>query len=555
MMTDNDNQQRQPEEGDNAARRDGERSRNEGYTSNPWRKPTEGRGQNSFDRPRRSFSDNKGDFARNGFGGDRPRRSFSGDNDRPRRPYGEGCFDRPRRSFDGDGNRFDASSDNNRFDRPRRSYEDNGSRFGEGGSRYNASQEGSFNRPRRTQGEGGFDRPRRSSGEGGFDRPFRPQGEGSFNRPRRPMGDGGFDRPHRSFEGEGNRFGGDGNRFGGEGGNRFGGEGGNRFGGENKRFGDRGNRFGNDGNRFGGSREGGYDRPRRPFGEGRPSFGGPTLPKPDRADGRPRRPRIKKEGSFDHGTPYGRPTSYQPNLDPDVPIRLNKYLANAGICSRREADEFIQAGVVKVNGEVVSELGVKVKPTDTIMFHDQTVSIERKVYILLNKPKDCVTTSDDPEERLTVMDLVKGACYERIYPVGRLDRNTTGVLLLTNDGDLASKLTHPKFEKRKIYQVTLDRNLAEADFKTIQAGVTLDEEPITVDNLSYVDPDKANVVGIEIHSGQNRVVRRIFESLNYKVFKLDRVYFAGLTKKNLPRGKWRHLSEKEVSLLKMGAFV
>jgi 23S rRNA pseudouridine2605 synthase len=242
-------------------------------------------------------------------------------------------------------------------------------------------------------------------------------------------------------------------------------------------------------------------------------------------------------------------------LDPDVPIRLNKYLANAGICSRREADEFIQAGVVKVNGEVVSELGVKVKPTDTIMFHDQTVSIERKVYILLNKPKDCVTTSDDPEERLTVMDLVKGACYERIYPVGRLDRNTTGVLLLTNDGDLASKLTHPKFEKRKIYQVTLDRNLAEADFKTIQAGVTLDEEPITVDNLSYVDPDKANVVGIEIHSGQNRVVRRIFESLNYKVFKLDRVYFAGLTKKNLPRGKWRHLSEKEVSLLKMGAFV
>lgn len=562
MMTDNDNQQRQPEEGDNAARRDGERSRNEGYTSNPWRKPTEGRGQNSFDRPRRSFSDNKGDFARNGFGGDRPRRSFSGDNDRPRRPYGEGGFDRPRRSFDGDGNRFDASSDNNRFDRPRRSYEDNGNRFGEGGGRYNASQEGSFNRPRRTQGEGGFDRPRRSSGEGGFDRPFRPQGEGSFNRPRRPMGEGGFDRPRRSFEGEGNRFGGDGNRFGGEGGNRFGGEGnrfggegGNRFGGENKRFGDRGNRFGNDGNRFGGSREGGYDRPRRPFGEGRPSFGGPTLPKPDRADGRPRRPRIKKEGSFDHGTPYGRPTSYQPNLDPDVPIRLNKYLANAGICSRREADEFIQAGVVKVNGEVVSELGVKVKPTDTIMFHDQTVSIERKVYILLNKPKDCVTTSDDPEERLTVMDLVKGACYERIYPVGRLDRNTTGVLLLTNDGDLASKLTHPKFEKRKIYQVTLDRNLAEADFKTIQAGVTLDEEPITVDNLSYVDPDKANVVGIEIHSGQNRVVRRIFESLNYKVFKLDRVYFAGLTKKNLPRGKWRHLSEKEVSLLKMGAFV
>jgi len=561
MMTDNENRQRQPEEGDNAVRRDGDRSNNEGNFSNPWRKPTENRSQGSFDRPRRSFSDNKGDYARKDFGGDRPRRPYSNDTDRPRRSFNEGGYDRPRRSFDGDGNRFDASGDHNRFDRPRRSFEDNGNRFSEGGSRFGGSQEGGFSRPRRPQGEGGFDRPRRQFGEGNSDRPFRPQGESGFNRPRRPMGEGGFDRPRRSFDGEGNRFGGDGNRFGGEGnrfgveGNRFGGEG-NRFGGEGNRFGDRGNRFGGDGNRFGGSRDAGSDRPRRSFGEGsRPSFGGPTLPRPDRADGRPRRPRIKKEGSFDHGTPYGRPTSYQPNLDPDVPIRLNKYLANAGICSRREADEFIQAGVVKVNGEVVSELGVKVKPTDTIMFHDQTVSIERKVYILLNKPKDCVTTSDDPEERLTVMDLVKGACYERIYPVGRLDRNTTGVLLLTNDGDLASKLTHPKFEKRKIYQVTLDRNLAEADFKTIQAGVTLDEEPITVDNLSYVDPDKANVVGIEIHSGQNRVVRRIFESLNYKVFKLDRVYFAGLTKKNLPRGKWRHLSEKEVSLLKMGAFV
>ena len=258
-----------------------------------------------------------------------------------------------------------------------------------------------------------------------------------------------------------------------------------------------------------------------------------------------------------HGVPFGsRPSqSYQPALDPDVPIRLNKFLANAGICSRREADEFIQAGVVKVNGEVVTELGVKVKPIDAIMFHDQSVNIERKVYILLNKPKDCVTTSDDPQERLTVMDLVKGACFERIYPVGRLDRNTTGVLLLTNDGDLASKLTHPKYEKRKIYQATLDKNLTEADFKQILEGVRLDDELIKADNLSYVDEEKNTVIGIEIHSGQNRVVRRIFETLGYKVFKLDRVYFAGLTKKNLPRGKWRHLTEKEVSLLKMGAFV
>jgi 23S rRNA pseudouridine2605 synthase len=233
---------------------------------------------------------------------------------------------------------------------------------------------------------------------------------------------------------------------------------------------------------------------------------------------------------------------------------LNKFLANAGICSRREADEFIQAGVVKVNGEVVTELGVKVKPTDTIMFHNQPVSLERKVYILLNKPKDCVTTSDDPQERRTVMDLVKGACAERVYPVGRLDRNTTGVLLLTNDGELASKLTHPKYKKRKIYQVTLSKDLSEEDFRTIQEGIQLDDEVVKVDNLSYVDEDQRNVVGIEIHTGQNRVVRRIFESLGYKVFKLDRVYFAGLTKKNLPRGKWRHLTQQEVNLLKMGAF-
>jgi 23S rRNA pseudouridine2605 synthase len=234
---------------------------------------------------------------------------------------------------------------------------------------------------------------------------------------------------------------------------------------------------------------------------------------------------------------------------------LNKFLSNAGICSRREADEFIQAGVVKVNGEVVTELGVKIKPTDEVLFHDQPVSIEHKVYVLLNKPKDCVTTSDDPEERLTVMDLVKNACRERIYPVGRLDRNTTGVLLLTNDGELASKLSHPKYEKRKIYQATLDRDLTEEDMKKVAEGIVLDGEKIAVDEISFVSPEQRNVIGIEIHSGQNRVVRRIFEQVGYKVYKLDRVYFAGLTKKNLPRGRWRYLSDREVSLLKMGAFV
>ena len=208
-----------------------------------------------------------------------------------------------------------------------------------------------------------------------------------------------------------------------------------------------------------------------------------------------------------------------------------------------------------MNGEVVTELGVKIKPTDEVLFHDQPVSIEHKVYVLLNKPKDCVTTSDDPEERLTVMDLVKNACRERIYPVGRLDRNTTGVLLLTNDGELASKLSHPKYEKRKIYQATLDRYLTEEDMKKVAEGIVLDGEKIAVDEISFVSPDQRNVIGIEIHSGQNRVVRRIFEQVGYKVYKLDRVYFAGLTKKNLPRGRWRYLSDREVSLLKMGAFV
>ncbi|WP_436414598.1 pseudouridine synthase [Petrimonas sp.] len=245
---------------------------------------------------------------------------------------------------------------------------------------------------------------------------------------------------------------------------------------------------------------------------------------------------------------------YKENADPTAPIRLNKYLANAGICSRREADEFIQAGVVKVNGEVVTELGTKITRADEVMFHDQPVSLESKVYVLLNKPKGFVTTTDDPENRKTVMDLVKAACKERIYPVGRLDRATTGVLLLTNDGDLASKLTHPKYEKRKIYQVWLDKPVAMEHMQAVADGIELEDGEIHADAISYVTEDDLSQVGIEIHSGKNRVVRRIFEKLGYRVIKLDRVYFAGLTKKNLSRGKWRYLSEKEVNMLRMGAF-
>lgn len=242
------------------------------------------------------------------------------------------------------------------------------------------------------------------------------------------------------------------------------------------------------------------------------------------------------------------------NIDPTVPVRLNKFLANAGVCSRREADEFIQAGVVSVNGTVVTELGTKVMRSDEIKFHDQPVSLEKKVYVLLNKPKDYVTTSDDPQQRKTVMDLVKNACPERIYPVGRLDRNTTGVLLLTNDGDLASKLTHPKFLKKKIYHVHLDKNVTAHDMQQIAEGITLEDGEIHADAIEYASDTDKKQVGIEIHSGKNRIVRRIFESLGYRVTKLDRVFFAGLTKKGLRRGDWRFLTEKEVEFLRMGSF-
>ena len=242
------------------------------------------------------------------------------------------------------------------------------------------------------------------------------------------------------------------------------------------------------------------------------------------------------------------------HYDPNEPIRLNRYLANAGVCSRREADTFIQAGVVKVNGQIVTELGTKVLRTDEVMFHDQTLNIERKVYILLNKPKDYVTTSDDPQNRKTVMDLVKNACRERIYPVGRLDRNTTGVLLLTNDGEIAAKLTHPQYLKKKIYHVFLDKNVTAADLRQIADGIMLEDGEIHADAIDYASETDKKQVGIEIHSGRNRIVRRIFEHLGYTVVKLDRVYFAGLTKKNVRRGDWRFLTEQEVTMLQMGAF-
>lgn len=232
-------------------------------------------------------------------------------------------------------------------------------------------------------------------------------------------------------------------------------------------------------------------------------------------------------------------------------MRLNRFIANAGVCSRREADTYISAGLVSVNGTPVTELGVKVKPTDEVRFDGRKLNAEKKVYLLLNKPKNFVTTTDDPHADKIVMDLVKEACTERIYPVGRLDRNTTGLLLLTNDGDLSKRLTHPSHRMKKVYQVSLDKVVTQAHLQQIADGVDLEDGHIVADAVSYINQEEKNEVGIEIHSGKNRIVRRIFEHLGYRVKKLDRVMFAGLTKKNLPRGKYRFLDDKEIRYLKM----
>ena len=370
---------------------------------------------------------------------------------------------------------------------------------------YGRPQQGGYGRPQ----QGGY-RPRFNNGgddEQQNNAGYQPRQQGGYGRPQQ----GGYNN-NRGGYGNNNRGGYNNNRGGGYGNNNRGGYGSNRGGYNN-------NRGGYNNNRGGGFRQHtpGYD--------------------PNAKYSLKKRIEYKEE-----------------NFDPTEPLRLNKFLANAGVCSRREADEFIQAGVVTVNGEVVTELGTKILRTDEVKFHDAPVTLEKKVYVLLNKPKDYVTTSDDPQQRKTVMDLVKDVCPERIYPVGRLDRNTTGVLLLTNDGDLASKLTHPKFLKKKVYHVHLDKNLTAHDMEQIREGITLEDGEIKADAIEYADDRDKAQVGIEIHSGKNRIVRRIFESLGYRVTKLDRVQFAGLTKKNLRRGDWRFLTEKEVDMLRMGAF-
>ena len=417
------------------------------------------------------------------------------------------------------------------------------SSYGSSRGGYGRPQQGGYNSNRGGSSYGnnrggGYGRPQ----QGGYN--SRPQQGGYNSRPRYNNNNAEGDDQHQSTGGyQPRQQGGYGRQQGGGYGNnsRGGGYGNNRGGGYNSN--NRGGGYGNN------SRGGGYGNNSRGGGYGNNRGGGYNN---------------NRGGGFRQHTPgYDPNAKYsmkkrieykEENIDPTEPLRLNKFLANAGVCSRREADEFIQAGLVTVNGEVVTELGTKILRTDEVKFHDAPVTLEKKVYVLLNKPKDYVTTSDDPQQRKTVMDLVKDVCPERIYPVGRLDRNTTGVLLLTNDGDLASKLTHPKFLKKKVYHVHLDKNLTSHDMDQIREGIQLEDGEIKADAIEYADDRDKSQVGIEIHSGKNRIVRRIFESLGYRVTKLDRVQFAGLTKKNLRRGDWRFLTEKEVDMLRMGAF-
>ena len=438
------------------------------------------------------------DNRRGGNGRRDGRREYGSRRDSDRRP----SSDRPRRSFNG------GSSD-----RPRRS-------FGEGDERRSYGSD----RPRRSFSEGG-DRPqRRTYGEGG-DRPRRPRiGE-------RPAGG---DRPQRRSYGEGS---------------------------ERRTF--------------------GADRPqRRSYGEGseRRTYGGDRPQRRSYGD-RPerrgfgdrtqqRRPAVRRDFRSEEETGISKMISRRPQLDAEfnsdndmvmAPIkevvRLNKFIANSGVCSRREADNFILAGVVTVNGEVVTELGTKVNiATDDIRFNGERLKGESKVYIVMNKPKGFVTTASDPHADKTVMDLLKG-CPTRVFPVGRLDKNTTGVLMFTNDGEIAEKLTHPSYDKKKIYQVSLDSKLRGEDYDKILSGIELSDGAIAADELEYIEEDDHRKLGIEIHSGKNRIVRRIFESLGYEVKALDRVYFAGLTKKGLKRGEWRFLTEGEINLLRMGAYL
>ena len=424
-----------------------------------------------------------------------------------RREYGSNTGKRPRISRAGTRGAERVFGDNN--ERPRRSFGDNSERRSFGGDRPRRSFGENSERPRRSFGDNS---ERRSFGEGrsfGSDRPRRSFSENS-ERPRRNFGDNserrsfGGDRPRRSFRENSER---------------------RPFSGERRSGG-----FRNTGKKSFTRKDFNYFRDENESGINQMIN---------------RRPQL--DGEYSDNDMVMVPVKEE--------IRLNKFIANSGVCSRREADNFILAGVVTVNGEVVTELGTKVNiNTDDIRFNGERLNGENKVYIVMNKPKGYVTTASDPHADKTVMDLLK-SCPTRVFPVGRLDKNTTGVLMFTNDGEIAEKLTHPSYDKKKIYQVSLDSKLKQEDFEKILSGVELNDGIIAADELEYIEADDHRKLGIEIHSGKNRIVRRIFESLGYEVKALDRVYFAGLTKKGIKRGDWRYLTEGEINLLRMGAYL
>ncbi|MEA5005849.1 MAG: pseudouridine synthase [Rikenellaceae bacterium] len=447
--------------------------------------------------------------------------------------------DGPKRSYTRRGDKPFSKDDRQDGDRPKRSYTKREDKpFSEKPRR-------SFNSDRPEGDRPYSDKPKRSYTKR-EDKPFGEKPRRSFNSDR-PEGDRPYgDRPKRAFGGERSR--------------------------EDRPYSDRPKRS------FGGERpreDRPYsDRPKRSFGGERPREDRPYSDRPKRSFGGERS--REDSGSFKRDERFARerelresfgekPKSFRARAEEYTPkprrakamgddgIRLNKFISNSGVCSRREADEYIVAGLVSVNGQVVTELGTKIQASDDVRFNGERLKGEEKVYIIMNKPKDFVTTLSDPNAEKTVMDLITGKCAQRVYPVGRLDKATTGVLLLTNDGDLTEKLTHPSNKVKKIYHVFLDKNVSGTDFKQLLEGVELEDGPMYADTLSYIDGDNSQI-GLEIHSGRNRVVRRLFEALGYKVKKLDRVLFAGLTKKNLRRGQWRFLTEQEITSLKMGIF-
>ena len=537
------------------------KGRKRGYSDKPQAgkyksegRPSRGKkfGSNT-DKPKEEFVKSGNSYSKNKFSG---KRRFDAN---------DSGFERKRKNF--------GSDDNTGFEKKR------SSRF-EGKKSVSENEGGERRERTRFKKEGGFEREKRSFKSSDNPRPYRKRNEG-FEGDEKPRfrKEGGFEREKRSFKssdsprpyrkrGEGFE-GGESPRFKKEGG----------FEREKRGF------KSSDSPRPYRKRDEGFEGDEKPRFKKRSDFGGTgkfekskgfkrnvdgfeSDEKPRRfnksfdGDSREKRSYDRKErssGRFDKpyrkkddNRKYNKKSKEASGQLSDGLVRLNRYIANSGICSRREADELITAGLVSVNGEIVTTMGTKVSQDDVIKYNGETIRNEKPMYLLLNKPKDYITTMDDPQDRRTVMHLIAGACKERVYPVGRLDRNTTGVLLFTNDGDLAKKLTHPSYEVQKIYHVELDRNLKSSDKEKIKEGVMLDDGMAVVDDIQYDGGfnDKKQI-GVEIHSGKNRIVRRIFESMDYNVIKLDRVVFAGLTKKDIARGKWRFLSEMEVNALKM----